>query len=55
METMTDDRETDTAPKRAGSARSVVGVGLGLALGALAGIVAGLVAGVGIAMILGIL
>jgi hypothetical protein len=52
---MTNDRETDTAPKRAGLARSVVGVGLGLALGALAGVVAGLVVGIGIATILGIL
>ena len=55
METMTNDRETDTAPKSAGSSRSVVGVGLGLALGALAGVVLGLVVGVGIAVLLGIL
>jgi hypothetical protein len=52
---MTNDRETDTASKSAGSARSVVGVGLGLALGALAGVVAGLVVGIGISLILGIL
>ena len=52
---MTNDRETDTAPKRAGFARSVMGVGLGLALGALAGVVAGLVVGIGISLILGIL
>ena len=55
METMTKDRKTDAAPKRAGSSRSVVGVGLGLALGALAGVVLGLVVGVGIAVLLGIL
>ena len=55
MVTMTNDRESDKAPKRAGSARPVLGVMLGLALGALAGVVAGLVVGVGISLILGIL
>jgi hypothetical protein len=55
VETITNDREKDTAPKSAGAARSVVGVGLGLALGALAGVGAGLVVGIGIPLILDIL
>jgi ABC-type nitrate/sulfonate/bicarbonate transport system permease component len=55
VETVTNDRKTGTAPKRAGSLRSVVSVGLGLALGALAGVVLGLLVGAGIAVLLGIL
>ena len=55
METIADERETDTAPQSARPSRSVWGVGLGLALGAVAGVVAGLVVGIGISLILGIL